>query len=57
MESNFVEFNGERIYFSIQKKKIKNMNLRVHRDLTITLSIPMKMSVEKAKEFVRELPG
>lgn len=54
MESDFVEFNGERIYFSIQKKKIKNMNLRVHRDLTITLSIPMKMSVEKAKEFVKK---
>lgn len=52
MEFDFIEVEGEKIYFSIQRKKIKNMNLRVNRDKSVTLSIPIKMSIEKAKKFV-----
>lgn len=52
MELEFVEFEGEKICFFVQRKKIKNMNLRVHRDKSVTLSIPIKMPIEKAKVFV-----
>lgn len=50
---DYVESNGEKIYFYIQRKKVKNMNLKVHRDKKVTISIPMRMPVEKAKEFVK----
>lgn len=53
MELEFVEVEGKKICFSIQRKKIKNMNLRVHKDKSVTLSIPIKMSKEKAKDFVK----
>ena len=35
MEKDFVETNGEKIYFYIQRKNIKNMNLRVNIDKKI----------------------
>ena len=50
---DFVEVNGEKIYFYVQRKKVKNMNLKVHRDKTITVSIPMRLPIETAKKFVR----
>lgn len=50
---DYVELNGEKIYFYIQRKKIKNINLRVHKDKKVTISIPMRMPIERAKEFVK----
>ena len=47
-----IEYNGEKIYFYIQKKKIKNINLKVSMDQTITISIPYRVSLKMAKEFV-----
>ena len=52
MDRDFIEFQGEKIYFYIQRKKVKNMNLKVNIDKIVTISIPRKMSLEKAKEFV-----
>lgn len=54
MEKEFVESDGEKIYFHIQRKNIKNMNLKVNIDKKVTLSIPMNMSLSKAKDFVRK---
>lgn len=50
---DFVEINGEKLYFYIQRKKVKNMNLKVHRDKKVTVSIPMRLPLETAKSFVR----
>ena len=52
-QKDFVEINGEKLYFYIHRKKIKNMNLRVHKDKKVTISIPMRLSLEKAKSFVK----
>lgn len=50
----FVEINGEKIYFFVQRKRIKNLNLRVNVDKTVTLSIPMRLSIDVAKNFVKK---
>lgn len=52
MELNYIEHNGEKIVFYVQKKKIKNMNLKVNKDKKIILSIPLKMPINEAKRFL-----
>ena len=52
MEKESVEVNGEKIEFFIQRKNVKNINLKVNIDKKVTISIPMKMPLDKAKEFV-----
>ena len=54
MEKDFIESNGEKIYFFVQRKNVKNINLKVNIDKKVTLSIPMKMSLDKAKDFVKK---
>ena len=54
MEKHLIETNGEKIYFYIQRKDIKNMNLRVSKDKKVTISIPKKMPLEKAEEFINK---
>ena len=54
MEKDFIESNGEKIYFYVQRKNVKNINLKVNIDKKVTLSIPMKMSLDKAKDFVKK---
>lgn len=54
MEKESVDINGEKIVFFVQRKKIKNINLKVNLDKKITMSIPMKMEIEIAKEFVKK---
>ena len=50
----YIEYKGEKIYFTIIKKKVKNINLNINKDNKITVSIPNKMSKQKAIEFVQE---
>lgn len=54
MEKDFIESNGEKIYFYVQRKNVKNINLKVNIDKKVTLSIPMKMPIDKAKDFVKK---
>ena len=54
MEKESVDINGEKIVFFIQRKNIKNINLKVNLDKKVTMSIPMKMEIEIAKEFVKK---
>ena len=54
MEKDFIESNGEKIYFYVQRKNVKNINLKVNIDKKVTLSIPMKMTLDKAKDFVKK---
>ena len=53
MEKESVDINGEKIVFFVQRKNIKNINLKVNLDKKVTMSIPMKMEIEIAKEFVK----
>lgn len=53
MEQEFVEINGEKIAFYVQRKEIKYMNLRVTKDCEIKISLPKKMNIEHAKEFIK----
>ena len=53
MEKDFVESNGEKLYFYIQRKNVKNINLKVSIDKKVTVSIPMKMPLDKAKDFIK----
>lgn len=54
MEKESVDINGEKIVFFVQRKNIKNINLKVNLDKKVTMSIPMKMEIEIAKEFVKK---
>ncbi len=54
MEKESVDINGEKIIFFVQRKNIKNINLKVNLDKKVTISIPMKMEIEIAKEFVKK---
>lgn len=54
MEIESVDINGEKIVFFVQRKNIKNIILKVKLDKTVTMSIPRKMKIETAKEFVKK---
>lgn len=54
MEKESIDVNGEKIVFFVQRKNIKNINLKVNLDKKVTMSIPMKMEIEIAKEFVKK---
>lgn len=53
MEQETIEVNGEKIIFFVQRKKIKNINLKVNVDGKIIISMPMKMKLDRAKEFIK----
>lgn len=54
MEKESVDINGEKIVFFVQRKNVKNINLKVNLDKKVTMSIPMKMEIEIAKEFIKK---
>ena len=54
MERESVDINGEKIVFFVQRKNVKNINLKVNLDKKVTMSIPMKMEIEIAKQFVKD---
>jgi len=54
MEKESVDINEEKIVFFVKRKNIRNINLKVNLDKKITMSIPMKMEIEIAKEFVKK---
>lgn len=53
MEKESIEIHGEKIIFFVQRKNVKNINLKVNIDKKVTISIPMKMKIEDAKEFIK----
>ena len=54
MEENSVDIDGEKIIFFVQRKNIKNINLKVDLNKQVTMSIPIKMDINTAKEFIKE---
>lgn len=54
MERAYIEVNKQRIHFEIQRKKIKNMNLRVNIDKKVYVSVPFDMKIEDVKAFIKK---
>lgn len=54
MKEEFVEINGEKIYFYVQRKKVKNLNLKVNAEKKVIISIPIRTPIETAKNFIRK---
>lgn len=45
--------SGDRnILATVTRKRVKNLNLRVHADGTVTMSIPMRTSIARAQDFL-----
>ena len=45
--------SGDRsIQATVTRKRVKNLNLRVHADGTVTMSIPMRTSIARAQDFL-----
>ena len=42
------------VTYILEKKRVKNLNLRVGRDGQAALSVPLRCTAERADEFVRE---
>lgn len=49
-----IEYNGQVIQFCIQKKKIKNMYIKVNSKQEVIVSMPINFKKEFAKKFVKE---
>lgn len=47
-----VDAAGARIPVTVTRKRVRNLNLRVHGDGTVSLSIPTRTSVATAQEFL-----
>ena len=54
MEQEYIEINEQKIYFTIQRKKIKNINLRVNKDKKVYISVPFDMALEDIKKFIEK---
>lgn len=49
--------DGPEIPVSVVRKRVKNLNLRVHADGTVTLSIPQHLPLARAREFLDRKGG
>ena len=45
--------NGRELYYDLQRKRVKNMNLRIKPDMTIHVSANSHVSVKVIEEFMR----
>lgn len=52
MEKYFVVYNDEKIEFELKRKNVKNINLRVKNDMSITVSCGYKVPIDYIFEFV-----
>lgn len=52
-----VEFEGTKIYYQFERKKVKNINLRVHRDGSVYVSASPRVALKSVDEFVRSNGG
>lgn len=48
----FVDAGDTRIPVAVTRKRVRNLNLRVHGDGSVTLSIPVRTSMATAQEFL-----
>ena len=52
MQYEYIQINGEKLYFYLQKKSVKNMILKVKSNKEIYLTVPKRVTIKQAKEFV-----
>ena len=52
MEEDYVEINGEKIYFYYKRKKIKNIIMKINKENKIIISLPKKEAISNAKKFI-----
>lgn len=52
-----LDIDGLEIPVSVVRKRVKNLNLRVRADGTVTLSIPQHLSLARAREFLERRGG
>ena len=51
-KSGTILMRGRRIPYRWTRKKVKNLNLRVHRDGTVTVSTPLHVSLGRMESFL-----
>jgi predicted metal-dependent hydrolase len=49
-----LEISGRILEYTLTRKKVKNLNLRVHRDGTVLVSANSRVSIEYIERFLRE---
>ncbi len=54
MEEEYIEINNKKIYFTVQRKKIKNINLKVNINKKIYISVPLDMSLDNIKKVIEK---
>lgn len=52
-EKRSVECNGELIEYTLARKKVKNVNMRVRADGSVSVSAPNRVSAKQIDDFVR----
>lgn len=52
MEQEYIEVNKQKIYFTIERKRVKNINLRVNINKKIYISVPLDMPLDSIKKFI-----
>ena len=54
IENRTLEIGQETLFFELERKKIKRLNLRVRRDGTVHVSAPLQMPMTFIEHFLRE---
>ena len=49
-----IDLNGRLVEYDLQRKKVKNINLRVKRDMTITISASDRVSIQTIEAFMQK---
>ena len=49
-----IEISGRILEYDLERKKVKNLNLRVRRDGTVAVSANSRISIEYIEDFLRE---
>lgn len=52
MEKRYVRIGENEVYYYLNKKKIRNINIRIKPDGNVYLSCPLKMKPEEAEKFL-----
>ena len=53
-QQRIVETPAGVLTYTLKKKKVKNLNLRVDQNGTISLSVPMRCTLDRADRFIQE---
>ena len=50
-----LEISGRILKYDLTRKKVKNLNLRVHRDGSVAVSANSRISIEYIDDFLRSM--